>query len=147
MTSEPTRSHPSAEPGQPETAPERQYSIGELSAEFDMTARAIRFYELRGLLSPTRVGTVRHYSRRDRARLSLIQRGKNLGFSLEDIAAYLTLYDADPAQIAQTRLLLGKIEAALADLFGKRRDLEAAICELETIRASCLDHLRTKSED
>jgi DNA-binding transcriptional MerR regulator len=67
----------------------RLFAIGELAAEFGVTTRTIRFYESKGLISPARRGVARAYSRRDRARLKLILRGKNLGFSLEAIAAYL----------------------------------------------------------
>lgn len=120
---------------------ERTYAIGELAEEFAITTRAIRFYESRGLLSPSRRGVVRRYSRRDRARLVLILRGKNLGFSLEDIAEYLALYDADPGQEAQTRLLLEKVEAAIGDLECKRADIDRALVELTDIQARCRAHL------
>ena len=70
------------------------FAIGELADEFAITTRTIRFYEARGLLVPARFRSNRAYSRRDRARLKLILRGKNLGFSLEDIAEYLLLYDS-----------------------------------------------------
>ena len=61
---------------------EKTYSISELAKEFDITTRSIRFYEDQGLLSPTRAGQTRIYSKRDRVRLKLILRGKRLGFSL-----------------------------------------------------------------
>ena len=92
--------------------PERLYTIGELADELEVTTRAIRFYEAKGLIAPARRGVARSYSRRDRARLRLILRGKNLGFSLEEIAQYLTLYDADPTQITQTQMLLARVELA-----------------------------------
>src|SRR5262245_42842132 len=79
-------------------ASEGLYTIGGLAEELKLTTRAIRFYEAKGLIAPARRGVARSYSRRDRARLKLILRGKNLGFSLEEIAQYLKLYDADPAQ-------------------------------------------------
>ena len=116
-------------------------SIGDLAAEFGITTRTIRFYESRGLLAPERRGTNRTYSRRDRARLRLILRGKNLGFSLEDIGDYLSLYDSDPAQITQTRLLLERIEAHIADLNRKRADLDRTLDDLKEIRAQCKRHL------
>jgi DNA-binding transcriptional MerR regulator len=68
-------------------------------------------------------------------------RGKNLGFTLEEIAEYLALYDADPAQDAQTRHLAGKVEAHIADLVRKRADLDRALRELKDIRAACAAHL------
>jgi DNA-binding transcriptional MerR regulator len=119
----------------------RLYSIGELAAELDVTTRAIRFYEAKGLIAPVRRGSQRSYSRRDRARLKLILRGKNLGFSLEEVAQYLKLYDADPAQIAQTQMLLARIELAIDDLQAKRADLDHTLKELRKIRAQCVEHL------
>jgi DNA-binding transcriptional MerR regulator len=116
-------------------------SIGDLAAEFAITTRTIRFYEARGLLAPLRRGTNRSYTRRDRARLRLILRGKNLGFTLEDIAEYLSLYDTDPTQVTQTRLLLDKVEATIADLVAKRADLDRTLDDLKEIRAQCRRHL------
>lgn len=122
-------------------APEETFSIGDLADEFGITTRTIRFYESRKLISPNRRGTQRFYTRRDRARLRLILRAKNLGFSLEDIAAYLDLYDADPSQIAQTRMMLQKVEAAIADLQKKRSDIDRSLRELKEIRANGQAHL------
>jgi DNA-binding transcriptional MerR regulator len=118
------------------------FAIGELAEEFDITTRTIRFYEARGLLVPARFRSNRAYSRRDRARLKLILRGKNLGFSLEDIAEYLSLYDSDPGQVTQTKLLLDKIEAHITDLNSKRADIERTLTELKDIRAQCQGHLK-----
>ncbi|MGB0957676.1 MAG: MerR family transcriptional regulator, partial [Litorivicinus sp.] len=70
---------------------DRLFSINELAEQFDITARAIRFYEDKGLISPDRAGSRRVYTRRDRGRLQLILRGKRLGFSLEEIREYLDL--------------------------------------------------------
>ena len=86
----------------------------------------------------------RSYSRRDRARLKLILRGKNLGFSLEVIAEYLKLYDADPSQMAQTQMLLAGVERAIEDLQTKRADLDRTLKELKDIRAQCVEHLMKK---
>jgi DNA-binding transcriptional MerR regulator len=125
----------------PEPAADRLYTIGELADELQVTTRAIRFYEAKGLIAPARRGVARSYSRRDRARLKLILRGKNLGFTLEEIAHYLMLYDADPAQMAQTQMLLARIEAAIADLQLKRADLDRTLRELKDIRTQCIEHL------
>ncbi|HEY7086179.1 MAG TPA: MerR family DNA-binding transcriptional regulator [Hyphomicrobiaceae bacterium] len=123
---------------------DRLYSIGALAQELKVTTRAIRFYEARGLIAPVRRGVHRSYSRRDRARLKLILRGKNLGFTLEEVAQYLKLYDADPAQIAQTQMLLAHIERAIEDLQAKRFDIERTLKELKEIRSQCLEHLGRK---
>jgi DNA-binding transcriptional MerR regulator len=125
--------------------PDRLFTIGELAAAFGITTRAIRFYETKGLISPARKGVARSYSRRDRARLLLIMRGKNLGFSLEEIVEFLGLYDADPSQMAQTRHLLGKVEAHIADLEAKRKDLERTLRDLKEIRTLCVAHLTPKA--
>jgi DNA-binding transcriptional MerR regulator len=132
--------------GAASVAPEadRLYTIGELASEFKVTTRTIRFYESKGLIAPARRGVARAYSRRDRARLKLILRGKNLGFSLEAIAEYLKLYDADPAQIAQTQMLLARAEQAIEDLQAKRADLDRTLKELKDIRAQCVEHLTKK---
>ena len=124
--------------------PERLYTIGELADELALTTRAIRFYEVKGLIAPARRGVARSYSRRDRVRLVLILRGKNLGFSLEEIAKYLALYDADPAQVAQTQMLLARIETAIENLHTKRADLDRTLRELKEIRAQCVEHLKRK---
>jgi DNA-binding transcriptional MerR regulator len=73
--------------------------------------------------------------------MMLIMRGKNLGFSLEDVAEYLALYDSDPAQVAQTRLLLAKVDQAIADLMTKRADIERSLKDLKEIRIRCEAHL------
>jgi DNA-binding transcriptional MerR regulator len=107
------------------------YSITALADEFGVTARTIRFYEDKGLLSPQRVGLNRIYGRRDRARLALILRGKRLGFSLSDIREMLDLYDLGDGQIEQMRLTLRKSRERLAALERQRRDLDEAIAELK----------------
>ena len=121
------------------------YSIGDLASEFGISTRAIRFYESKGLIAPERVGSNRIYKKRDRARLILILRGKRLGFRLEEIAEYLNLYDADPNQIAQTRLLLHKVETSIAELDGKQRDIEAALSDLGDIRTQCIELLKARN--
>jgi DNA-binding transcriptional MerR regulator len=69
------------------------YSITDLAGEFGVTARALRFYEDEGLIAPQRIGLARVYSKRDRARLAWILRGKRVGFSLADIREMIDLYD------------------------------------------------------
>lgn len=128
----------------PNTEAERLYTIGELAGELDVTTRAIRFYEAKGLIAPARRGVARSYTRRDRARLKLILRGKNLGFTLDEIAQYLKLYDADPTQVAQTQLLLTRVETAIEDLQAKRADLDRTLKELKEIRTQCQSHLAAK---
>jgi DNA-binding transcriptional MerR regulator len=117
---------------------EALYSIGPLSEELGLSTRAIRFYEAKGLISPQRAGANRIYTKRDRGRLLIILRGKRLGFSLDEIAEYLNLYDAGPSQEPQIRHLLNKVEEAVAELELKRADIDSTIAELSAIRAQCL---------
>lgn len=123
---------------------EKLYTITELARELGITPRAIRFYEDKGLILPARAGTTRVYAARDRARLILILRSKRLGFSLRDIKEWLDLYDADPDQIEQTRLLVGKARRRIAELERQRADLETTLAELRDIEAAAIAHLRAK---
>jgi DNA-binding transcriptional MerR regulator len=127
-------------------AADRMFTIGELAELFSITTRTIRFYEAKGLIRPVRKGVARSYSNGDRVRMALILRGKNLGFSLEDIAEYLKLYDADPAQLAQTELLLTKVEAHIADLNSKRADIDRTLKDLRDIRSMCQRHLSSAQQ-
>lgn len=126
-------------------APDRSYTIGELAREFGITARAIRFYEAKGLVAPARKGVARVYSRRDRARLLLILRGKNLGFALEEIKEYLELYDSDPTQVTQLRHLLAKIDERLTLLRLKKADLERTQSELKAMRSLVVAELKQRT--
>lgn len=120
------------------------YTIGELAREFDVTLRSIRFYEDQGLLSPTRVGTTRIFSRRDRGRLALICRGKRLGFSLKTIKTFLDLYDTGDQQSEQMRFLLDKAKERIKVLEQQRVDLEQTLKELHTIEGEIISKLGAK---
>lgn len=122
-----TQAHHIAAPSKAET-----YTITELSEEFGITPRTIRFYEDKDLIRPRRNGMNRVYSRRDRARLLLILRGKRLGFSLADIREMLDLYDIGDGQVEQLRTMLRKSRERIASLEAQRRDIDDAISELTT---------------
>ena len=121
-------------------SPEQSYSIGDLAEEFGITTRTIRFYEARGLLAPRRIGANRAYSRRDRARLILILRGKRLGFSLRDISEYLSLYDAH-SQTAQVVMLTEMVDKRLALLERQLTDLQTTISELREIKKLAVERV------
>ncbi|MFN0219498.1 MAG: MerR family transcriptional regulator [Hyphomicrobium sp.] len=142
MTERSGRSRTQTAPSKAAAPPEPVYTISDLAKEFAITTRTIRFYESRGLIAPERIGQNRRYSRRDRARLMLILRGRNLGFTVEDVGEYLALYDADPGQIAQTRLLMTKVSDAIAELEAKRHDLERSLADLGDIRSRCEAHIK-----
>ncbi len=121
---------------------ERPYSIQQLSREFDLTPRALRFYEDKGLIAPARRGTTRLYSDRDRTRLRLALRGKRLGFSLEECREIIDLYDpGQPGGARQLLRLCDKIREHRAQLLQKLRDLEATLGTMGDVEARCLAEL------
>ena len=106
------------------------FTITELSREFSVTARAIRFYEDKGLIAPQRNGQQRVFSPRDRARLKLILQGKRVGFSLSEIGEMLDLYDLGDRRETQLRHTRQKFERQIVDLEQQREDIEGALEEL-----------------
>jgi DNA-binding transcriptional MerR regulator len=123
--------------------PAQTWSIAELAAEYDVTLRTIRFYEDRGLLTPERRGTVRVYHSRDKVRLGLILRGKRLGFSLDEIATIVDMYDAEPGEEGQLVYLLDQITHRRADLEQRRRDIDETLQELSEVEARCQSDLKS----
>ncbi|HEX7637474.1 MAG TPA: MerR family DNA-binding transcriptional regulator [Burkholderiaceae bacterium] len=122
------------------------FGITELCREFGVSPRAIRFYEDKGLLAPRRVNGTRVYTRRDRARLSLILRAKAIGSSLAEIKHYLDLYGAHgEGRAAQLRYVLDRTGKAIAELEQKRAHIDASLAELRLIHASARKSLGAKS--
>lgn len=115
----------------------RTYSISELARQFQVTTRTIRFYEDKGLLNPDRAGTRRIYGQRDLVRLRLVLRGKRLGFSLDEIAGIMDMYDTDPGEIGQLRYMLNRLSEQRETLLQQRQDLEQTLRELDQIEAQC----------
>ncbi len=110
------------------------HTVTQLARDLGITARTIRFYEDKGLISPQRAGSTRVYTPRDRARMILILRGKRLGFSLREIRDYLDLYGVDHTQAEQLRLLRAGVAKRLASLREQFTALEQTIAELEDVQ-------------
>lgn len=115
------------------------YSISELSREFDITTRAIRFYEDQGLLSPLREGQKRIYSPKDRTLLKLILRGKRLGFTLAESRVLFDMYDPDSGNMKQLEQFLAILDDKEALLDQQLHDIEVMKIELKEARQRCLD--------
>lgn len=121
------------------------FSIAQLTAEFDITPRAIRFYEDRGLITPGRNGNRRVYSPRDRVRLKLILRGKRLGLSLEEIREIIDMYDTEQdsgqAQRAQLDMLLDKIRKRRQTLMAQKQDIDVLLDFMDRVEVECTEAL------
>jgi DNA-binding transcriptional MerR regulator len=116
----------------------RTYTITELSKEFDITTRTIRFYEDQGLLSPARQGQKRIYNSRDRVLLKLILRGKRLGFTLAESRALFDMYDPDTGNSKQLHQFLSSLDEKEALLDQQLHDIAVMKIELKEARQRCL---------
>ena len=129
--------------------PSQTFTIGELAREFDLTTRAIRFYEDMGLLAPRRAGLQRIYSARDRARLTLTLRAKRLGLKLTEAKEILDMYDSPRDTAAQLERFLGvlgshreQLEAQMAELQANLEDIRV----LEKQARAALSRATTKQK-
>ncbi len=114
-----------------------RYTITELAAEFDVTPRAIRFYEDMGLLTPARAGRNRIYTQRDRTRLKLTLRGKRLGLSLLEIKQLVDMYDSPSDTAQQLQAFLAVLAQHRLQLEQQREDLDITLAEITQHEARC----------
>ncbi len=121
--------------------PKTTYSISDLSKEFDITTRSIRFYEDQGLLKPKRRGQTRIYSLKDKVRLKLILRGKRLGFSLAETRRLFELYDADKSSTSQLNTMLELVEEKKSALQQQMDDIKVVLMELNSAEQQCREAL------
>ncbi len=115
----------------------RLFSISDLAKEFDLTTRAIRFYESEGLINPVRAGRQRIYNLRDHTRLKLVIRGKRLGFSLTEIRDMFELYDSEPGEAAQLRLILDRVQVRKSILEQQLEDITITMHEISDFENQC----------
>lgn len=126
----PAREHSGAHLDRPDAEQREHFTISELTREFGVTARALRFYEDEGLIAPSRSGLSRIYSKRDRARLAWIMRAKNVGFSLVEIREMIDLYDLNDGRAEQRRVTVQRCREKIAKLEKQKADIESSIKEL-----------------
>ena len=119
-----------------------EFSISELAREFDITPRAIRFYEDQGLLAPKRDGQRRIYTPRDRTRLKLTLRGKRLGLTLSEIRELIDMYEPGRDERPQLERFLAVLEDHKASLLQQRADLEAQLSELQAFEKKVKKQLK-----
>ncbi|ADV12432.1 MerR family DNA-binding transcriptional regulator [Mesorhizobium sp. M7A.F.Ca.CA.001.09.2.1] len=117
------------------------YSITELTREFDVSTRTLRFYEDEGLVQPVRRGRTRLFRPSDRQLIRQIMRGKRLGFSINEIREIIQMYKEPPGEVGQLNLMIKRIEEKREDLRQKRRDLEETLAELDQAEESCVERL------
>lgn len=117
------------------------YTITELTREFDVSTRTLRFYEDEGLIHPVRRGRTRLFRPSDRHLLRQILRGKRLGFSINEIREIVQMYREPPGEVGQLKLMIRRIEEKRDGLRQKRRDLEETLNELDTAEDACLERL------
>lgn len=119
------------------------FTISELAKEFDVTSRTIRFYEEKGLLSPTRHGQHRIYDKADRVRLELILRGKRAGLSLDESREIIDMYDRGSSNERQYRFLLDKVNDKQVQLERQIEDIQQLIKGLQEVRSRCEKALKS----
>jgi len=117
------------------------YTITELTREFDISTRTLRFYEDEGLIQPVRRGRTRLFRPSDRHLLKQILRGKRLGFSISEIGEIVQMYREPPGEVGQLKLMIKRIDEKREDLRQKRRDLEETLSELDHAEEACVERL------
>jgi DNA-binding transcriptional MerR regulator len=120
----------------------QEYSISQLSKEFDITTRSIRHYEDIGLLSPARRGQTRVYSPADRTRLKLILRGKRLGISLEDSREIIDMYEPGKTNLDQLKKLIDAIQQQRIKLNQQLDDITKLLKDLNKAETDCVEALK-----
>ena len=117
------------------------YTITELTREFDISTRTLRFYEDEGLVQPVRRGRTRLFRPSDRHLVRQIMRGKRLGFTIAEIREIIQMYREPPGEVGQLKLMIHRIDETRGDLRQKRRDLEETLAELDQAEEACVERL------
>jgi len=124
----------------------KKFTIRELAEEFEITTRALRFYEEKGLLKPTRHKQMRSYSAADRTRLKLILRGKRLGLSLEESSDIIQMYDPSSKNTKQIQALIKSVQSKREQLLQQQQDIKLMLIDLDSVEARCISDLQQTSK-
>lgn len=117
------------------------YTITELTREFGVSTRTLRFYEDEGLINPERRGRTRLFRPADRRLIQEILRGRRIGFSIAEIRDIIRVYKDPPGEVGQLELLMAKVSEKRDELRQKRRDIEETLAELDNVEEACLTRL------
>ena len=117
--------------------PGKTYTISELAREFDITTRAIRFYEEKGLVTPLREGQKRLYTPADRVRIKLILRGKRIGMTLQESVEVIDMYQPGRSNTEQLHSLISKVQDRRARLLQQRQDIDDMLSSLQEVQTLC----------
>jgi len=117
------------------------YTITELTREFGISTRTIRYYEDEGLVQPVRRGRTRLFKPADRHLIRQVIRGRRLGFSIAEIRQIIQMYKEPPGEVGQLKLMIDRIKDKREQLRQKRRDLEETLAELDQAEESCVERL------
>jgi len=119
----------------------KYYSITELTREFGVSTRTLRFYEDEGLIHPERRGRTRLFRMADRRLIQEILRGRRIGFTIAEIREIIQVYKEPPGESGQLVLLMKKVDEKRAELRQKRKDIEETLAELDNVEEACLTRL------
>lgn len=117
------------------------YSITEMTREFGVSTRTLRFYEDEGLIQPERRGRTRLFRQADRRLIAEILRGRRIGFTVAEIREIIQVYREPPGEVGQLKLLMKRIEEKRDELRQKRKDIEDTLTELDHVEEACIGRL------
>lgn len=120
---------------------DKYYTITELTREFGVSTRTLRFYEDEGLINPERRGRTRLFRPADRRLIQEILRGRRIGFTIAEIRDIIRVYKDPPGEVGQLELLMAKVSEKRDELRQKRRDIEETLAELDNVEEACLTRL------
>lgn len=119
----------------------KYYTITELTREFGVSTRTLRFYEDEGLIHPERRGRTRLFRTADRRLIQEILRGRRIGFTIAEIREIIQVYKEPPGEIGQLKLLMKRVDVKREELRQKRKDIEDTLSELDNVEEACLTRL------